>query len=162
MQMSSAPMERYLTIIYDEISGTQAPDEGVLSALMTALVRTISREKRGRNAPEKVPQQLLKVRNLMESDSEIPFSLAELAEKAGYSVPRFSALFRKYFNASPIDYLIRARMHRAAYLLRDSNRRIGEVAALAGYEDIFHFSKLFKKHFGKCPREFSGRNRKKA
>ena len=162
MEISSAPMERYLTIIYDEISGSSTADEGVISALMTALVCAIAREKRRKTFPEKIPEQLLKVRNLIESGCETGFTLGGLAEKAGYSVPHFSALFRKYFHSSPIEYLIRARMHRAAYLLRDSNRRIGEVATLSGYEDIFHFSKLFKKHFGKSPREFSGRRKSSA
>ena len=162
MQISSAPMERYLTMIYDEISGTSSVDEGVTSALMTALICAIAREKRRKTVPEKIPEPLLKVRNLIESGCETGFTLRELAKKAGYSVPHFSALFRKYFHSSPIDYLISARMQRAAYLLRDSNRRIGEVAALAGYDDIFHFSKLFKKHFGKCPREFSGRGSRKS
>ncbi|HCE45586.1 MAG TPA: hypothetical protein DET40_18755 [Lentisphaeria bacterium] len=161
VQISSVPMERYLSMLYDEISGSQSADEGVTSALMTALICAIAREKRKKTALEIIPGQLLKVRNLIESGCETGFTLGQLAEKAGYSAPHFSALFRKYFHSSPIDYLIRARMHRAAYLLRDSNRRIGEVAALAGYDDIFHFSKLFKKHFGKSPREFSGRNRKK-
>lgn len=162
IEISSAPMERYLTIIYDEISGGSTADEGVVSALLTAFVCAIAREKRRKAVKEKIPEQLLKVRNLMESGCETGFTLGELAEKAGYSVPHFSALFSKYFHSSPIDYLIRARMHRAAYLLRDSNRRIGEVASLSGYDDIFHFSKLFKKHFGKCPREFSGRSRRKS
>ena len=161
IKISSAPMERYLAIIYDEISGSSAMDEGVTSALMAALVCAIAREEKKKALPEKIPDQLLKVRNIMESGCETGFTLGAIAEKAGYSVPHFSALFKKYFHTSPIEYLIRARMNRAAYLLRDSNRRIGEVAALAGYEDIFHFSKLFKKHFGKSPREFSGRKRKK-
>ncbi|HBC88552.1 MAG TPA: hypothetical protein DCZ94_16515 [Lentisphaeria bacterium] len=160
VEISSAPMERYLTMIYDEISGSPAADEELTSALMTALICAIAREKRKKAVPEKIPEQLLKVRNLIESGCENGFTLGELSEKAGYSIPHFSALFRKYFHSSPIDYLIRARMDRAAYLLRDSNRRIGEVAILAGYDDIFHFSKLFKKHFGKSPREFSGRKRK--
>ena len=162
VQISSAPMERYLSMLYDEISGSQSADAGVTSALMTALICAIAREKRKNAVLEVIPEQLLKVRNLIESGCETGFTLGELAEKAGYSVPHFSALFRRYFHSSPIDYLIRARMHRAAYLLRDSNRRIGEVAALAGYDDIFHFSKLFKKHFGKCPREFSGRKRRES
>ncbi len=159
VQISSAPMERYLTIIYDEISGSASADEGVTSSLMTALVCAVAREKRKKAVPGRIPDQLLKVRNIIESGCETGYTLGELAEKAGYSVPHFSALFRKYFNCSPIEYLIRARMHRAAYLLRDSNRRIGEIAVLVGYDDIFHFSKLFKKHFGKCPREFSGRRK---
>ncbi|MFA6569519.1 MAG: AraC family transcriptional regulator [Victivallales bacterium] len=162
MQISSAPMERYLTMIYDEICESSSVDEGVTSALMTALICAIARERRKRTLPGKIPDQLLKARNMIESGCETGFTLHELAEKAGYSVPHFSALFKKHFHTSPIEYLIRARMNRAAYLLRDSNRRIGEVAALAGYDDIFHFSKLFKKHFGKCPREFSGRRRKKS
>lgn len=46
---------------------------------------------------------------------------------------------------------IQQRMHRAVYLLRDINQSVTEVGRAVGYEDIYHFSKLFKRHIGIAP-----------
>lgn len=45
-------------------------------------------------------------------------------------------------------------MNQATYLLRDHNRRIGEIAEAVGYSDLFTFSKMFKRHFGMSPKKF--------
>jgi two-component system response regulator YesN len=44
-------------------------------------------------------------------------------------------------------------MREAAYLLHDRNLNVTEIARRVGYAEIFHFSKLFKKRFGRSPRE---------
>ena len=54
----------------------------------------------------------------------------------------------------PIDYLIDLRIKRAQRLLRTSRARMKEIAAAVGIEDIYHFSKLFKKRVGCSPSEY--------
>ena len=46
------------------------------------------------------------------------------------------------------------RAEHAQSLLLNHNLRISEVAARVGYTDIYHFSKLFKKHLGTSPSDF--------
>ena len=55
-------------------------------------------------------------------------------------------------------YVIGQRLQQAAYLLRDRNLRITDVARQVGYEDLFYFSKLFKDRYGVSPREFRRRS----
>ena len=49
-------------------------------------------------------------------------------------------------------YVATLRMHRAAYLLADENLRISEIGAMVGYDDLYYFSRCFKKHYGLSPR----------
>jgi iron complex transport system substrate-binding protein len=98
------------------------------------------------------PAPFRDLRHFVESEFAQPMTLAMLARKVNLSVPHFCSEFHRYFGTSPIDYLIRHRMHQAAYLLKDRNLRVSDVAPLVGYDDVFHFSKLFKKHFGVSPR----------
>ncbi len=58
---------------------------------------------------------------------------------------------------SPINYLIGVRLRQARYLLLDRQLQISEIARRVGYDDLFHFSKLFKKHFGLSPRALRNR-----
>ncbi|HBI1921661.1 TPA: AraC family transcriptional regulator, partial [Enterococcus faecalis] len=39
-------------------------------------------------------------------------------------------------------------------LLKNDSLSVKEVAKTVGYEDAYHFSKLFKKYYGKSPSQF--------
>jgi AraC-like DNA-binding protein len=51
-----------------------------------------------------------------------------------------------------MEYALRRRLHPAAYLLHEVNLSVTEVGRAVGYDDLFHFSKLFKKAHGAAPR----------
>ena len=63
-----------------------------------------------------------------------------------------SKIFKSEMGESPIHYLIRVRMEKAKALLESgASLSIGEIAEKVGYEDAYHFSKLFKKTYGVSP-----------
>lgn len=84
------------------------------------------------------------------------FSIDLLSEKTGLSR---SNLFRKLkglTNMSPNDLVIKIKLNHAAELLKlNKTMRISDVAYESGFNDPRYFSTLFKKHFGKSPKEFS-------
>ena len=56
-----------------------------------------------------------------------------------------------------IRHLINIRLERAKELLEQGQTgSIQEVAAAVGYEDAYHFSKLFKKRYGISPSQAKG------
>lgn len=77
--------------------------------------------------------------------------LTHLARIADLSPSRFHAVFKRALGVAPSRYLQSRRMRRAEELLIASDRLINEVAAEAGYQDPFHFSRLFKKLHGESP-----------
>ena len=60
---------------------------------------------------------------------------------------RFPALFGE----PPLQYLTRWRMGRAAELLRDTRRRVGEIAGDVGYDSVPSFNKAFWRWLGESP-----------
>lgn len=86
-------------------------------------------------------------------------NLELLAESLNYSVPHFSALFKKRTGYSPIDYLIRIRIDKAANLLVETDATLREIAASVGYKDPYYLSRLFKKNMGSSPDRFRSRER---
>ena len=64
-------------------------------------------------------------------------------------------VFQRNSQPGPFRYLTRRKMNHAAELLATSSRQVKEVADEVGYPDPYHFSRLFKKHFGYSPREFA-------
>jgi len=149
----AAVMERHLLTIHHELTNQLKPDERIVKNLIENLLREISRLVNSLSRKQAVcPQGLLKVRHYIESEYSAPITLKELAAMANMSIPHLCLQFRKHFKTSPIAYLIRQRMHQAAYFLQDKNMKVAVVAQNVGYEDYFYFSKLFKKHFGVSPR----------
>ncbi len=79
-------------------------------------------------------------------------SLDQIAENMYLSPFYISKIFKSEIGESPIHYLIRVRMEKAKELLeKGSDLSITEIAEQVGYDDVYHFSKLFKKAYGMSP-----------
>jgi AraC-like DNA-binding protein len=80
--------------------------------------------------------------------------LPQLAQRAGYSPQHLNRLFHRALGCTPLKYLMRLRMERAAELLLDGNHTVAAIAASSGFEDPFYFSRVFKQHLGCSPAVF--------
>ena len=79
-------------------------------------------------------------------------SLDQIAENMYLSPFYISKIFKSETGASPIRHLINIRLEKAKELLeKGESGSIQEVANAVGYEDAYHFSKLFKKKYGISP-----------
>ena len=86
---------------------------------------------------------LQQIRQDIETHFDKPILLADLAERADLSISHFCAKFKEAFGCGAIEYLIEQRMIQAAYYLYDRNLKIQDIAQRVGYDDVFHFSKMF-------------------
>ena len=66
----------------------------------------------------------------------------------------FSELFREQMGVPPQTYLINLRLEKAAELLTVYGETPATAGVSVGYPDIYHFSKIFKRHFGLSPRQY--------
>lgn len=102
-----------------------------------------------------VVQQIMKY---MENHYKEKISLDQIAENMYLSPFYISKLFKSETGDTPINYLISLRMKKAKELLdQNSTLSIQEAAAAVGYEDAYHFSKLFKKYYGLSPLYYKAR-----
>lgn len=91
----------------------------------------------------------------MHGDPAHPWTLQELAERAGMSRSGFAQRFKETVGASPIDYLTRWRMLLAGDRLSNSSDSISVIARSLGYESESAFSTAFKRVMGCSPRQYS-------
>jgi AraC-like DNA-binding protein len=143
-------VDKLLLELHEEIHLHSRPDEIILRNGLENLFREVCRAAFQQEA-QKAPEVFIRIKTHLESNFDKKIPLWEMADMACLSVPHFCRSFKKYFNTSPVDYLIRLRMEYAAHLLGDLNLNVGEIAKMAGYDDIYYFSKLFKKYYGKSP-----------
>mgnify|MGYP000923249265 CR=1 FL=1 len=79
-------------------------------------------------------------------------SLEQIAHNMYLSPVYISKIFKEETGESPINYLIKIRLEKARDLLvKSSDASIKSIANQVGYEDAYHFSKLFKKYYGISP-----------
>ncbi len=78
----------------------------------------------------------------------------KVARQVGLSRSRFYNLFHQIQGQSPGSYLLQLRNRRAAYLLKNSQSSITEIAYEVGFSDSNYFSRSFSRMFGASPRVF--------
>lgn len=75
----------------------------------------------------------------------------EIAAHANLNPVYCGALFKKEEKCTISQYLNRIRINAAASLLKNSHLSVGDVAFEVGFNDIYYFSKTFKKITGVSP-----------
>lgn len=83
-----------------------------------------------------------------------PLTINELSKLSGRSLSGFKRDFQDQFGVSPAYWIRSKRLSRAAFLLKNSDRNVSEVAEEVGFESISHFIKLFKETYGKTPAKY--------
>lgn len=79
-------------------------------------------------------------------------SLDMISENMYVSPFYISKIFKSVTGDTPIRYLINIRLDKAKELLeKNPGISVKEVSDMVGYDDAYHFSKLFKKRFGVSP-----------
>jgi AraC family transcriptional regulator len=80
--------------------------------------------------------------------------LAAAGRETGLSAFHFLRLFARIVGVTPHQYLIRARLRRAARQLADGDLPITDIAFEIGFGDLSNFVRTFHRAAGVSPREF--------
>ncbi len=130
-------------------------DRTILPDVLRNIFRNLLWElRRGAEKNTPVPPRIAEVRQWIERNYRREITLAGLARRAKLSVTHFSAEFRRCCGVSPIECVLALRLQEGAYLLRNHNLAIAEIAREAGFRDPFYFSRLFRRRYGVSPREY--------
>lgn len=90
----------------------------------------------------------------VDADLAHPWTLAELARRAGLSREALRLACVRETGRSPLREVAHRRLRRAADLLRHTPDKIAAIAARVGFSDPFAFSTAFKRSLGRAPRVF--------
>jgi AraC family transcriptional regulator len=91
---------------------------------------------------------------LVEDNAARPIELKEMATTANMSKYHFLRVFRRLTGVTPHQYLISARLRRAALALASSRRPVLEIALDAGFGDLSTFNRRFRTTFGLTPTQY--------
>lgn len=87
-------------------------------------------------------------------EDEIDF--AALSASLGYDEQYFSKKFKRETGQTPKAYLLRRRFERSKFLLKNTDKSIGEISARLRFCSQSHFTEQFRKRFGLTPMAYRG------
>jgi AraC family transcriptional regulator len=103
-----------------------------------------------RNAAARVSRAV----RTIDDDPHEQLTLETLAHEAGLSPYHFLRTFERLTGVTPHQYVLRARLRKAAMRLAGGSERITDVAFDCGFGDVSNFNRAFRGEFGVSPRVF--------
>lgn len=97
--------------------------------------------------------RIKKIKEYIHENYHTNLLIDDLAGLFGLNPVYLGALFKKYTDCSIKEYINRVRVNISEDLLRAGGYSVSEAAQRCGFNDIFYFSKVFKKYKGFPPSE---------
>ena len=141
----------------EEFRASRRGRDRMIDSLITGMMINLHRGYMENEADTDSHASVAAVRAAIRQNPERKWSLAEMAETSGYSVSRFSELYRGRYGISPQNDVLRQRLQMAKQLLASGQSSVTHVAQACGFGTVNYFSKYFKKAEGCTPSEFMRR-----
>ncbi|MCK9857072.1 helix-turn-helix domain-containing protein [Paenibacillus sp. ATY16] len=96
-------------------------------------------------------QQVERMKSYIMNYYQQKITKEELGEYIRKSPNYAATLFRRVTGQTISEYVHKARVKKAIYLLVDSTLTVGEISESVGYRDLSYFQRIFKRETGKTP-----------
>jgi len=80
-----------------------------------------------------------------------PTTLGQLAKLAGYTPQHLNRVFQRSLGVTPLQHLGHLRMEKAGEMLLRTGKTVAAIGREVGFDDPYHFSRVFKQHHGHSP-----------
>lgn len=134
--------------LYDKVmSGVSTPE--IYTAFIYELIFRIFRSEEEDGSQDK----LRRIHRYIRYNYMQHLSVGELARTFGFDRSYLFRIFKERYGVGIKEYITTVRMRNARSFL-ESGYTVSEVAAMVGYDDVFNFSKGFKRYFGAAPSSY--------
>ncbi|HEX5049846.1 MAG TPA: AraC family transcriptional regulator [Gammaproteobacteria bacterium] len=162
------PLRRLAPLVAEACAAWTARDACVVDGLWEDLAlrvaagaaRLAAQPARTPRSPRNAERGVARAVRLVDRDPCAPLRLDELAREASLSPFHFLRTFARVTGVTPHQYVLRARLRRAAVRLAADDTRVVDVALDAGFDDVSNFNRAFRAEFGCAPLEHRRRLRR--
>ena len=123
-------------------------------AIWDILDKYCVRSQKDNDIESRYSERLEPVISYIKENYAYEITLGELAAILPMSEGQFSRVFKQTMKLSPIQYLMRYRILQSCKLLQDTEKKIGEIANLSGFNNISYFNRVFLNTIGCTPKEY--------
>lgn len=129
-----------------------------LYGLISSLIKSAEKKY----IPSATEQKILPVIEYIAKNYNKNLCNDELAALAGTSTVYFRKLFKEVTGMPPINYIQSVKMKKAKEMLASDYSGITDIAYSLGYNNVYEFSRSFKKQVGISPKAYANKILKKA
>lgn len=130
-------------------NGEAQAASALLAALLTELCLLAEQHEPTSEQTELLTQALSHIRRHLAD-----ITVGQLATKLRISERTLHQLFVSHIGLSPKQYILHAKLDTACFLLKSTNKSMGEIADHLGFSSPFHFSRIFRERFGTPPSQW--------
>ncbi|MCR4843758.1 MAG: AraC family transcriptional regulator [Bacteroidales bacterium] len=116
--------------------------------------RTLASSSFAQKETGRESRRVSKVKEYISAHFADDLRLEDLAALVGMTPSAFSRFFKQHTSRTLSDYIIDIRLGKAARMLVDTSRSIGEISFACGFNNLSNFNRIFKARRGCTPRDF--------
>ncbi|MDD5728444.1 MAG: helix-turn-helix domain-containing protein [Victivallales bacterium] len=156
---SLAHVEPIISKMYQEQEKMLPGFDTLMLSMLLDLVVFFSRQYSHTAIPQaQALYRIGKIISRLETRCQENWTISQLAKIAAMSKSSLIAVFKEATGYSPIDYLIRIRLQKAAELLQESDASMSEIAAQCGFHDTNYLTRQFRRIYNQTPRQYRRNN----
>ncbi|MCL6219449.1 helix-turn-helix domain-containing protein [Zunongwangia pacifica] len=129
-------------------TSVQFENQGIILILLSRFIESI-RFKSLKIA--KIPSVVLEAINYIQLNLGNSITINDLAKNANQNRDYFSRQFLEHTGQRPLSFIHEKRIERAQYLIVTTNKTLLDIAIETGFNNLPHFTKIFKKKVNKTP-----------
>ena len=154
-QIFNVGLKQELVDLYQRAIEVASADRPAAQQLLCGIVMHIlgSLNYISRNAvgADRMDQIVEQAKAIMQEKAAQNLDLEVLAEQLNVSYSWFRKVFREYTGYPPAKYFMMVKLHRAQYLLVNTQESIKEIAFSLGFKSPEHFYTTFRRVMGSTP-----------
>ena len=155
---SSSKAMAYVGITYEgHMYWGVGTDEDIIKASISALVSAVNRMLENRKEEAVQDERYIAMKNYMQANYQT-VTLTDMAEEFHLSEPYISKYIKEKSGKTFGEIVTGIKMNKARTLLRNGNQTVEAVSQAAGYQNVEHFARQFKKIYGMTPVEYRTMN----
>ena len=153
-QGSSSKAAAYVGICcHDSLYWGVGFDEDIIKASIAAIVTAVNKLAEIKEIHEVKDERMLEILNHIQTNF-MTITLYDLSEKFNLSTQYLSKYIKDKSGMTFGDNVKKIRMKKARTLLKNGNMTVDCVADAVGWQNVEHFTRIFKKTYGMTPVQF--------
>lgn len=128
-------------------------DEDIIRSSINALVIAVNQIDEVKDIKNSKDERINSIINYIQ-ENYLTVTLDDLSSQFYLSKPYLSKYIKEKSGMTFGENVKRIRLNKASTLLRNGNMKVEKVAEAAGYQNVEHFNRLFKKKYGMTPVQY--------
>lgn len=138
-----------------EQPGYEFEVRNALSGIICRLaLRRPDQEKKISEKTLREEERMKRMLNYIEEHEGEEITVEQIADSISVSTSECLRCFHHTIGITPMQYVIRRRIRRAADLLSETEKKISEIGMQCGFQDMSYFARMFRQIKGYTPSEY--------